>query len=154
MIFQSACLALAVLTLLATVVVLSTYVIRSVGPAEEARGGEKDDPTRPARPVVIDLSRRYVQLEQRAAVIESCGLIAGVGVAFLAVSLILGAARVEYDENAPTLARLVPLVPGVVALIGAVVIIAVTAPQSRPTQQGAYPTPSYTVPQAFPTTTF
>jgi hypothetical protein len=128
---QPACLILAVLTFLGTVVVLAGFVVRSAWSDGDA-------------------SRRPARDEHRAVVLESCGLAAGVAVAFLAVSLILGAARADPGDQATAAARLVPMVPGLVALIGAVVIIAATAPQSRPAQPGSYQTPAGTGPQAFP----
>jgi hypothetical protein len=148
---QSVCLILAVLTFLGTVVALSGFVARAVWPREEPAAAERaDDPNRAYRQAMADLSRRAVQLEQRAVMIESCGLMAGVAVALLAVSLILGAARAVPGDKATAVERLAPIVPGVVALIGAVVIIAVTAPQGRPAApQGTFPTQPYPVPQAF-----
>lgn len=73
-------------------------------------------------------TRRQFLNDQRTAALTSGAALAGVGLALLSVSLMLGALRPER----PAVERLVALVPGIIVLIGAVVVIVSTIPSTSP----------------------
>lgn len=76
------------------------------------------------------LIRRLSQSEQRVAALTSGASLAGAALALLAVSLVVGAVRPAPTVGAAPTAveRLVALAPGLVALIGAVVVIVWSIP--------------------------
>ncbi len=144
-------LALGVLTLLGCVVVLFVYLgvtLVQAGKVEIPEGtGSKEDSYKDYFKVNVATTkegyRQAAQIEQRSAVLRSCGLLAGAAIAFIALALFLGAvqARLANPDAALTFGgRFAPLVPSVVALLCATLIIAICAPESRsPVQQSNYP---------------
>jgi hypothetical protein len=73
--------------------------------------------------------------QERAAVLPACGLLISVGIAFVAVTLFIVAARAEaagLDTGSPAIGRFARWMPGVAALVCATVIASVSAPDTRP----------------------
>jgi hypothetical protein len=150
-------LALAVLTLVGCAAILFVFLgsaIAQTGTIKlpESTGNQQDDNLNFSRFTTQELYRQQARSEERTGVLRSCGVLVGVAIAFLALTLFLAAARAEAgapDQPPTTAGRLARLAPGLAALACATIIITISAPESKPAApSGGLPVGlPYTLPQ-------
>ncbi|HKB37974.1 MAG TPA: hypothetical protein VKD72_16120 [Gemmataceae bacterium] len=135
-------LGMALITFVGAVVVLFIFVGGSLArdsPPAPPVTGKVEDYSALSKFATEEAARQRDKAERRAAMYQSCALLAGVAVAFVAVALFLGAVRREGEasgDGAGAASRLVSFAPGMVAAICAALIIAAAREDSAPAGQG------------------
>ena len=158
--------ALALLTFLLCVGFLAWYLVitlRQSWPAQLAEGtGTKEEYARLNAFYKQEFTRQQMGPDQRTIVLKSCGLLAGLAIGFLALTLFFGAARLELERSesavtgsewpvpatpsipgtsapvekmASTLSfsvRFAPFIPSIVGLICATFILSAALSDNRP----------------------
>jgi hypothetical protein len=151
-------LVLALVTLLGCMVVLFVFVGRAIVQENPVKDPEvTQNPGDIYKLIIFSTAepiREQVRIGQRAAVLRSCGLLAGVASLFLALTLFLLAVRTE-AAVAPrdrTLSwSLARLLPATVALVCAAVLISFSAPEGGPAElSGTAHGSPVTTPIAYP----
>jgi hypothetical protein len=147
-------LVIALVTLLGCVVVLFVFVRGVIVEENPVKPpdvtGKPDDINKMSYFATSEPYRQQVRIGQRAAVLRSCGLLAGVAAMFLALTMFLLAVRTEAGV-APrdrTLAwSLTRMLPATVALVCAAALISFSAPEAGPAESpGPHAGSSYAVP--------
>lgn len=136
---EVACWAMAAVTLAGCAVVLFSSLVageRAASREHADNPGEAVDLNKKLQEASmsawIENQRGVVAAERRAATTQACVALTGIAILFTAFALLLGGSRMAAGSaGGPWGGRLVPFVPGVVALLCATVILAVVSSDGR-----------------------